>query len=335
MILVSGGTGFVGSYLLAELLHSYPGVRAMCRNRQHISRTRKLFEYLGREADFDRIEWVVADVTDIPSLEPAFEDVRYVYHCAALVSFDPSDEERLRKINIEGTANMVNMSLARGVEKFCCVSSIAALGDLRSGETWITEESEWNPEQYHSDYAISKYGAEMEVWRAQQEGLETVIVNPGVILGYWPALTGTMEIIQRVAKGNDWKTEGRTGFVGVTDVVRIMRLLMESPISAERLAVVSENMSFATLMDSISECLGTRKAAKTARPWMTRLLYKADWFWSAITGSKRKFPRSIAESLHAQEAYANDRIVELLQYRFAPVKEVLAATCQAFRSASS
>ena len=187
MILVTGGTGLVGAHLLLHLAENEVGIRSIYRNKKSIEKTKSLFNLYQKESLFAKIEWVEADIIDVPSLEIAFQNIAYVYHCAALISYDPNDEDQLRKTNIEGTANIVNFCLAYDIKKLCHVSSIAALGDLKPHETKVTEETEWNPEAPHSDYAISKYGAEMEIWRGQQEGLSVVIVNPGVILGsgFW------------------------------------------------------------------------------------------------------------------------------------------------------
>ncbi len=183
MILVTGGTGLVGAHLLLHLIENGEQVRAIYRTEANCVKTKALFSHYHKEHLFGAIEWIPGDILDIPSLEMAFQDIKQVYHCAALISFDPKDEDAIRKTNIEGTANIVNFCLAKKTEKLCFVSSIAALGDLAPHESEITETTEWNPEKPHSDYAISKYGAEMEVWRGQQEGLKVIIVNPGVILG--------------------------------------------------------------------------------------------------------------------------------------------------------
>ena len=183
MILVTGGTGLVGAHLLLYLVENGENVRAIYRNLDTIQKTKSLFQQNQKIDLFQKIDWIEADILDIPSLKIVFENIDYVYHCAGHISFDPKDENSLRKTNIEGTANIVNFCIDNKVKKLCHVSSIAALGDLAQNETVVSETSEWNPEMCHSDYAISKYGAELEVWRGFQEGLEVVIVNPGVILG--------------------------------------------------------------------------------------------------------------------------------------------------------
>jgi nucleoside-diphosphate-sugar epimerase len=155
MILVTGGTGLVGAHLLLHLATDGKKVRSIYRNSKNIQKTKTLFTHYQKQDLFENIEWVEADILDIPTLNEAFIDVTQVFHCAAHISFNPSEEEKLRKTNIEGTANVVNCALDFGVKRFCHVSSVAALGDLKEGETLITEETEWNPEQNHSDYAIT------------------------------------------------------------------------------------------------------------------------------------------------------------------------------------
>lgn len=183
MILVTGGTGLVGATLLLHLTENEAKVTAIYRNLSKTERVKTFFKHQNKSQNFDKINWIEADILDIPSLEKAFSNIDTVYHCAALISFDPKDEALLRKTNIEGTANIVNFCIDKKVKKLCHVSSIAALGDLKEHEKIVSEATEWNPEVFHSDYAISKYGAEMEVWRGFKEGVEVVIVNPGVVFG--------------------------------------------------------------------------------------------------------------------------------------------------------
>ena len=218
MILVTGATGLVGSHLLVKLLQENEVVKALYRSEKQIEKVRHVFAFYNKMELFDKIKWVKGDVTDIPTLEKAFENVTHIYHCAALVSFEPKDEENLRKINIEGTANIVNCCIDFKVKKLCHVSSIAALGDKKAYESDSTEETEWNFEKSHSDYALSKYGAEMEVFRGHQEGLEVVIVNPGVIFGYGFPKRGSDVIIQSVRRGTSFYTKGFVGIVFVDDV---------------------------------------------------------------------------------------------------------------------
>jgi dihydroflavonol-4-reductase len=320
MILVTGGTGFLGANLLLHLLENEVNVRAIYRNVDKIKKTERLFEIFKKSHLFKKIEWLEADILDIPSLETAFQNIDYVYHCAGFISFNPNDEEKLRKINIEGTANIVNLSLDFNVKKICHVSSIAALGDLKPHENTISETTEWNPEKSHSDYAITKYGAEMEVWRAHQEGLKVVVVNPGVILGndqmaqIWNE--GSGEIFNYVKKENPFYTKGSTGFVAVLDVVKIMHQLMNSEIVGERFCIVAQNLTFQELNNAIADDLKVKKPTFHAKPWMTSLTWRLDLIKAKVFRKKRKLSREIHQSLHNTEVFSNEKIKQVLGFEF-------------------
>jgi dihydroflavonol-4-reductase len=322
MVLVTGATGFIGSHLLLYLLRKGENVRAMYHSIQSISKTESLFAAEAAEDLFGRIIWVEADITDIPALEQAFQNISTVYHCAALVSFDPNDEERLRKINIEGTANIVNLCLSHNVKKLCHVSSIAAIGDLRDHERIITEETEWNPEKFHSDYAISKHGAEMEVWRAEQEGLAVVIVNPGVILGKGFS-GGSSEIFTAVSNGLQYYTKGATGFVSVHDVIIIMHKLMNGPVQGERFILVGENLSYDKLTLQIAQAMKIKAPSKYAKKWMTQIAWRLDWVASNLFFTKRRLSKSMALSLHSTDLYSNAKIKKETGFVFTPIAETI------------
>lgn len=316
MVLVTGGTGLVGAHLLLHLVENGDTVRAIYRNITSIQKTKALFLRYKKESLFEKIEWVRADITNIPSLEMAFENVKYVYHCAALISFDPKDEDLLRKINIEGTANIVNFCVAKTVKKLCYVSSIAALGDLKENKAIITEEAEWNPEKQHSDYAISKYGAEMEIWRGQQEGLDTVIVNPGIIIGPGFLEQGSGMLFKKVANGLPFYTKGVTGFIAVPDVVRITIQLMKNEYSNERFTLIAENLIFRDLLNAIADSLNVKRPYIHVNPLLMNLSYKIDWFISNVFGQKRKLDRATAKASYAKNWYSNEKISSTLDTGF-------------------
>lgn len=323
MVLVTGGTGLVGAHLLIHLLEKGEQVSAIYRNSVQLQKTKALFTLYKKDNLYSLINWIPGNILDIPSLESAFEGITEVYHCAAMISFDPKDEELVRKTNIEGTANIVNFCLDKNIKKLCHVSSIAALGDLPEHESIITEETEWNPEKPHSDYAISKYGAEMEIWRGLQEGLQVVIVNPGVILGpgFWNQ--GSGEIFARVKKGMLFYTNGSTGFVAVTDVVSIMYQLMKNPIQGERFTLISQNIVFRDLINSIAMALNVKKPRYHATPLLMAIATKLDWIASNVFGQKRQLSLATARSSHSPDLYANEKIKNVLNYTFKDVHEYI------------
>src|SRR5690606_9805863 len=265
MILVTGGTGLVGSHLLYKLLKTNNKIRAIYRREHKLALVKKVFSYYSADYEslFEQIEWVEADITDIPALQRAFQDIDYVYHCAAFVSFEPDKYHVLRKINIEGTANVVNLCLSYQVKKLCYVSSIAAIGHEQNPQQLITEDTNWNQDADNSVYAITKYGAEIEVWRGTQEGIDAVIINPGIIVGsgYWNS-GGSGSLIKKIYKGFPYYTNGVTGYVSVDDVVNAMYQLMQSEIKNERYILVSESLSFKNFQEKVAAVLDVTPAKK-------------------------------------------------------------------------
>jgi dihydroflavonol-4-reductase len=323
MILVTGATGLVGSHLLVKLLQEEKEVKALFRTEKKIEAVKNVFQHKKSIHLFEKINWIKGDITDVPTLNIAFENITHVYHCAALISFDPNDEEVLRKVNIEGTANVVNCCIDFGIKKLCHVSSIAALGDTREYEYSITEETEWNPEKLHGDYAISKYGSETEVWRAQQEGVDVVIVNPGVIFGYGFPTQGSGIIINKVKNGLLFYTKGKTGIIAVEDVVNCMTELMNSTITGKQFCLVSENKSLEQILITIATGLNVKKPSLYASKLLTSIAWRLDWFISLITFRKRKFTRATAKSSHSLDIYENSLVKKELNYTFLEMEPYL------------
>ena len=323
MVLVTGGTGLVGAHLLIHLAEKGENVRAIYRNLATIQKTKSLFSLYKKNEFYESIHWIQADILDIPSLEIAFQGIDYVYHCAATISFDPKEENLIRKTNIEGTANIVNFCLAYNIKKLCLISSIAALGDLKAHEAIVNEDSEWNPEKQHSDYAISKYGAEMEIWRGQQEGLKVVIVNPGVIIGpgFWNQ--GSGKLFTKVKNGMPFYTKGSTGFVAVVDVVYIMHQLMKSHLHGERYTLIDQNIVFRDLLFSIADALRVKRSKYHATPFVMNLLSKLDWIASNIFGQKRQLSKATARASYSTDLYANEKIKNALDFTFTDVFEYI------------
>lgn len=330
MILVTGGTGLVGAHLLLQLAGEGKKVRALYRSSNTLEKTKNLFIHFGKLPAFENIEWVKGDIIDISSLEEAFKGVTQVYHCAAHISFDPADEDILRKVNIEGTANMVNCALDFGVQKFCHVSSVAALGDLKEGETITDEETEWNPEINHGDYALTKYGAEMEVWRGWQEGLKVAIVNPGLIFGYGFWSQGSGEVFNAVHKGQPFYSNGNCGAVSAHDVAAVMVKLMESDISGERFILIGQNISFREMLDAIADGMHKKRPFIHATPLMTSFAWRADWLLSKLLRRKRRFTKSMAKSSHKSFIFSNSKIINTLGYEFAEMKDYIKKTAEGY-----
>jgi len=324
MILVTGGTGLVGSHLLVRLVQENEPVKATYRTLESIEKTKKVFSYYTNTTKdlFTNIEWLQADITDVPSMMPAFKGVKKVYHCAAVISFDPADYRTMRKVNIHGTAIIANLAIDAKVEKLCFVSSIATIGDDPKKE-FANEENDWGGNEKNNGYAITKYGAETEVWRASQEGVDVVIVNPGVILGsgFWDSGSGKM--FTQIYKGFQFYSEGVTGFIGVKDVVGCMVQLMQSNCKNERFILVSENKSFKEVLFSIAEAFGKKKPTRCVQPWQASLLWRWEWLASKITSRKIRMSKYTAKTLFRKTYYSSEKCKKQLDVTFKSVEEVV------------
>ena len=311
MILVTGGTGLIGSHLLFELVKSNDMVRATKRVSSDTTNVLKVFEYYSEEARilFDKIEWADADITDYCSLENAFTGIDQVFHCAGLVSFDRTTKHQLVDVNITGTMNMINLSLEKKIKKFCFVSSIATFGE-HDGIHEINEKSRWKPEKKSSLYALSKLKSEMEVWRGFAEGLNGIIVNPSVVIGpgFWNTGIGIM--FRQIARGMKYYTNGVTGYVDVRDVARIMQQLMESEFNSEQFLISSENLSFKEVIDLIADCMGSHKPTIYADKRMTNMAWKAEKLRTFFTGKVPVITRDSARISHKRYFYSNQKIRE-------------------------
>lgn len=317
MILVTGGTGQIGSRLLLNLTKNKAyKVRAIYRNTQSLEKIRQLFVKHSDSgtAQFDTIEWIQADLSNIPALEKAFEGVTFVFHCAGLISFQPQDFDKLIEVNVQGTANIVNLSIDFGVKKLCYVSSVATLSTLP--HTPIDEENDWNNEDNNTDYAISKHGAEMEVWRGSQEGLPVVIVNPSVVLGGDFTDRGSGLLYKKVADGLRYYPAGATGFVGVDNVVRAMVQLQFSEVAGERFVLNTENLTYKAILERIAKQLGVKAPTKCVSHQMLRFLARLDGVLSFLHLKKRTLTLASADALGTVTTYNGEKIKKYIDFNY-------------------
>lgn len=331
MILVTGGTGLVGSHLLFELVNSNQKVRAIYRNKEKLQTVKKVFSYFTEDATslFNKIEWMEANILDIPALTEAFKDITFVYHSAALISFDPKDYHKLRKTNIEGTANIVNLCIAKNIKKLCYVSSISTLGN-NEDSSLIDEETFWNPEANNSVYGITKYGAEMEVWRGTQEGLDVVIVNPGIIIGagFWNSGSGLL--FKKVHNKLPYYVTGTSGYVDIKDVVQCMLQLMKSNITNERFVIIAKNLSFKKITEITAKHLKTKAPKKRITPLMLEIGWRADWLKSFLTRKPRRLTKQNVATALTITDYDNKKIIKAIDFKFLPIEKSIETVSEQF-----
>lgn len=323
MILVTGGTGLVGSHLLFELTKTDQNIRALYRSTKTIKNVKKVFSYYTdkTETQFKKIEWVQADLNDLPKLEDAFEGIEKVFHCAALISFAPNDYNQLKKVNTEGTANIVNLCISYSVQKLCYVSSVATMG---FDPNKISEETTWKPEEIKNVYALTKYAAEKEVWRGIQEGVPSVILNPGVILGPGYFNSGSGLLFKIINKGLKYKTNGITGYVDVNDVVKSMLLLMSEKHLNERYIIVGKTLSFSELTSKISNVLGVKAPKKFAKRWMLSYAWRIDWVKHKVLGKNRKLTKNMCKTLNSKNHYSSEKFLKVeKEFNFKPISQTI------------
>lgn len=327
MILVTGGTGFVGAHLLYDLCQKHEHIRAIKRQSSDIELVRNTFAYYSNEVDalFQKIEWLEADISDYYSLEKAFKGATQIYHSAAIVSFREEDRQTMMEMNVQGTANVVNAALYNKVEKLCHVSSIAAIGRAEKGQL-ANEETPWKESDKSSPYSQSKYKAELEVWRGIAEGLPAVIVNPSIILGPGKWNSGSAAMFLTFWKGLKFYTPGINGFVYVRDVCKAMITLMERSILGKRFILNAENVGYQKVFNEMSLKLGRPKPSIAVKPWMSELSWRLLKLISFFTRKDPLITKATARSSMQICKYSNQKIKNTIGMEFVSVEEMIELT---------
>jgi len=318
MILVTGATGFLGSELIRQLLLKGEQVRAIMRETSMIPALLK---------NEKKIEWFTADILDYFALKDAMEGISKVYHCAAFISFDPADKKKMKKVNVEGTANMLHVSMEKNIFRFLHVSSVAALGESKKDEH-ITEKDQWEYSPDRSAYSISKYESEMEVFRAAAEGLNVIIVNPSIIIGKNAGAEGSGQLFATIQKGLKYYPGGSFGYVDVEDVAKAMILLMDSDISDERFIINAENWSYRDFFTEIALNFKKSPPEIALKPWMMQLAYLGTRIIAAFTGKKFNLTKDTATSAFKKRQYSNNKVKKTLNLEFKPIKESIGEICR-------
>ena len=324
MVLVTGGTGLLGSHLLVRLVQSQDKVRVLYRSTAKKESVQKVFTYYFKTeaAQFlEKLEWIEGDILDLFTLGQAFEGVTHVYHCAGFVSFAQRDFTKLMKINREGTANVVNFCLKYNIQKLVHVSSTAAIGG--DDDQVISEQTKWIQSPETSGYSISKYSAEKEVWRGIEEGLKAVIVNPSVIFGAGNWEESSLTILRTVANGFPFYTNGSNAFVDARDVAEIMVQLMKSDVENERFLCLGESISFKELLSLIAKKLHKKPPSINTPKWMMGLTWRITAFLALFTGKSPAITKQSAKTAFGNKVYSNEKITKTLNFQFRTIEDTI------------
>lgn len=331
MIFVTGGTGLIGSHLLFQLAKKGNQIRALRRRTSNVQLLNKVFGYYSDNPDelLSHITWYEADILDKESLRKAFDGIEHVYHCAALVSFNPKDDEYIVEANILSTRNIVELCLESGVSKLCHLSSVAAIGRrIDDDYAYMNEETPWEDSKNVSAYARSKYLSEQEVWKAIENGMNAVIVNPTIVFGPGEWKRSSSKMFYTMRKGLRFYTAGSNSFVDVRDVCRAMISLMESNIKGERFIITSENLSFREVFNRIADNLNKKRPSVKTTRLMGEIAWRVNRLYSLVTGKPPLLTRDTVGAGLKRVYFSNEKIRKRLNFDFITIEQSVKDTCR-------
>lgn len=311
--LVTGGTGFVGSNLVAALVDRGIAVRVL---RRETSSTAAL-------AGLD-YETRIGDVCDgVDALAAAMTGCRWVFHTAAISDYwRYRGHDRLYATNVDGTRDVAIAALRAGVERLVFTSSLGALGVPAPGRM-LTEADRFNLRPSQFPYGHSKHLAEGGLAQVIAAGLPAVVVNPSVVIGPHDVNRIAAAMVVQAAHGRlRFAPPGGTNFVSVTDVVDGHLAAAERGRVGERYILAGENLSFAEAFGTVCDVVGAPGPAVVLPRWTIPVAAAAVGAARAVVGPRlpidEKQMRLSAYDLYADGAKARTELgVEVTPFRTA------------------
>lgn len=329
MNLVTGATGLLGTHLMMELLSRGERVRALVRPKANRNSVADVFRFCNNHR-FGDIEWIEGDVLDIDSLEEAMQGCSHVFHCAAIVSYHPSERAEMYRVNIVGTANVINIAIHLGNIKVGFISSIAAIGKAKNNEH-VDEESEWVENDMNTHYAITKQLSELEFWRGLHEGLEGVAFNCGFIIGPGNFERSSPSLFRKLNEGMSFYPPGGTGFIAASDAAKCIAELTIGPATHERFILVTENRSMKEIFQLVAKSLGVKIPSQEAKPWILQLARIAEWLKEKTTGRKALVTRETVNNASLRFYYDSKKLQQAFQFEATPIEHAIQQTAEYFK----
>jgi nucleoside-diphosphate-sugar epimerase len=318
---VTGGTGLVGENLLHRLCADFhtdiphqdssawsdkPRFRASYRDLSRIGCQKVL-----SPQEQNAVEWMPCDLSKWGDADKLVEGAELVFHCAALISYDPKDREQLMRQNAQTTGRLVDACLAAGVRRLVHVSSIAALGPPHANQP-VNEDSSWNEKEKSSVYGLSKFAAEMEIWRGQEEGLEVIVVNPSVILGTGAFDTGSNQMFTKVQRGLKFYSSGSLGIVDVRDVAKACLMLHRHNLIGQRFLLNGANLTFRELFKEMAVCIGCQPPSICPPYWLAQFTAGILQRWANLRGQRNHISAETVKAAYTRKHYDGSRILRAL-----------------------
>ncbi len=323
--MVTGGTGFLGAYIIKELVQQGFPVRAIKRANTQMP--------LFIEAEIlQKVDWVEGDILDVVSLADAMEGIDTVIHSAAIVSFHKKERTKMYHVNVEGTKNVVNTALENNVRRLVYISSVAAIGRKLTGST-VNEKAQWEESKANTHYATSKFKAELEVWRGFAEGLEGVVLNPATILGFGNWNQSSSGLFKTAYNEFKWYTNGVNGFADVEDVAKITVALMNSAITEERFIVCNDNWPFKKLFETMADAFGKKRPSKLATPFLSGMAWRMEKLKSIFSGKKPLLTKESAKVANSFTRFDTSKLLKVLPgFSYTPLDETIQKACKRYLS---
>jgi dihydroflavonol-4-reductase len=327
MNFITGTSGLVGSHVLVELLKRKQKIRALIRNRNSIKKIQKVVRWYDADLleEFGKVEWIEGDILNYASLAEAINEHNTVFHCAGMVSFHYSDKKKLHNINVNGTSNIVNVCLEKNAI-LCQVSSVAATESEKEDEE-INEESWWKGKKEKSVYAVSKYLAEMEVWRGISEGLRALIVNPTVILGPGDFSRSSGKIVTSISNGLKYYPNGNTGYVDARDVAEMLIVLAEKEVFGERFILNGITLDYRSVFEHIVAHLNIKANFKEVSYRKAMLAATMAQLWARITFSKASITKDSIKPGFRTNLYNGEKITQVLETSYRHFNDTVKNAC--------
>lgn len=288
MILVTGAAGHIGNVLVRELISEGRQVRAFILPDEDTS------SLYGLDIDFAE-----GNVLDPLSLDRAMEGVDIVYHLAGVISIMPGHNEWMRKVNVDGTKNVLQAAKKAGVTRLVYTSSIHALSRNWKGK--IDESVPFDPDNPVGGYDRTKAAASLAVLDAVKNGLDAVIVCPTGVIGphdYRGSEMGDL-LMDWLGRKLHFLVKGAYDFVDVRDVARGHILACDRGLKGELYILSGWQIKVLELKKLVQDVLGHRIVAVTVPFWMAKIGAKVMPLYYRLTKKTPKFTDYSLETLQS------------------------------------